>query len=56
MNLSSQNLTQLGLALGVCFAVYKFVGNPMAKTAAVAIGAVIVARQAPLTGPALKSA
>lgn len=53
MNLTSSDITKMGLALGLCFAAYKFVGNPLVKTAAIAVGAVIVARQAPLVGPAL---
>lgn len=51
--MDQQKLMKLGIALGVCAAVYKFVGNPMAKTAAVAVGAVIVARQLPYVGEAL---
>lgn len=53
MNISSSQITKLGLALGVCFAAYKFVSHPLVKTAAVAVGAVIVAKNAPITGPAL---
>lgn len=53
MNLSSSKLTSMGLALGVCFAAYKFIGNPMVKTAAVAVGAVILAKNAPVVGAAL---
>lgn len=55
MNLSTSKLTSLGIALGACFAVYKFVPNSTAKTAAVAVAAVIVARQAPFIGPALSA-
>jgi hypothetical protein len=53
MNLSSADLTKLGIALGLCAAVYKFVGNPMAKTAAVAVGSVILAKNVPYLGAAL---
>ncbi len=53
MNLTSAQLTKLGIALGACFAVYKFVDNSMAKTAAAAVGAVIVAKQLPYIGEAL---
>jgi hypothetical protein len=53
VNLTSSQVTKLGLALGVCFAAYKFVSNPMVKSAAVAVGAVIIAKNAPITGPAL---
>lgn len=53
MNLTTSQLTKLGVGLGICFGVYKFVSNPAAKTAAIAVGAVIVARQAPYVGDAL---
>jgi hypothetical protein len=53
MNLTTAQLTKLGIALGACFAVYKFVPNQMAKTAAVAVGGVIVARNVPYVGAAL---
>lgn len=53
MNLTSAQLTSLGMALGVCFVAYKFVGNPAVKTAALAVAAVIVAKRAPVIGAAL---
>lgn len=43
----------LGLALGTCYAAYKFVPNGIVKGAAAAVGAVIVAKQLPFVGPAL---
>lgn len=46
-------LTKLGIALGICYAAYKFVGNPMVKGAAVAVGAVIVAKKVPYLSAAL---
>lgn len=55
MNLSTAQLTKLGIALGICYGVYRFVDKPAVKTAAIAVGAVIVARQAPFTGPALSA-
>lgn len=51
--MDTAQLTKLGLALGVCAAVYKFVSNPMARTAALAVGAVIVAKKLPYVGEAL---
>jgi hypothetical protein len=53
MNLTTSQLTKIGFAAGICFGVYKFVSNPLAKTAAVAVAAVIVARQVPYVGDAL---
>lgn len=53
MNLTSSEITKLGLALGLCYAAYKFVSNPTVKTAAVAVGAVIVAKKLPFVGDAL---
>lgn len=53
MNLTSSQMTKLGFALGICFAVYKFVDHPAAKTAAIAVGGVIVAKQMPYVGAAL---
>ncbi len=51
--LTSSQMTKLGFALGICFAVYKFVPNLTAKTGAVAVAAVIVAKQVPYVGAAL---
>ncbi len=51
--MNSEKLVPLGLALGICYAVYKFAPNATAKTAAVAVAGVIVARQLPYVGPAL---
>lgn len=53
LNLTSAEITKLALALGVCYAAYRFSGNAMVKTAAVAVGAIVVAKQLPYTGPAL---
>lgn len=53
MNLTSSQITKLGLALGLCYAAYKFSSNGTVKTAAVAVGAVIVAKQLPFVGDAL---
>lgn len=53
MNLTTSQLTKLGVALGICYAAYRFVDKPQVKTAAVAVAAVIVARQVPYVGDAL---
>lgn len=53
MNLTSAEVTKLALALGACWAAYKFSPNAMVKTAAVAVGAIVVAKQLPYVGPAL---
>jgi hypothetical protein len=51
--MTQAEMMKLGIALGACFAVYKFVGNPMAKGAALAVGAVIVGKRVPYVGDAL---
>ena len=53
MNLSQSQLVKLGIALGICYGVTKVTSNPMIKTAAIAVGAVIVAKQVPYVGDAL---
>lgn len=46
-------LVTSGIALAVCYAVYKFVPHQAAKAASLGVAGVIVARQLPFTGPAL---
>ena len=53
MNLTTSEITKMGLAVGLCFAAYKFVGHPAVKTGAIAIAAVIVAKRLPYVGDAL---
>lgn len=53
MNLTTSQLTKLAIGVGICAGIYKFVSNPLVKTAAVGVAAVIVARQAPFLGDAL---
>jgi len=53
--MTAAQVTQLAIALGVCFAAYKFISNPIAKAAAIGVGAVIVGRQLPFVGPALSA-
>lgn len=44
--MDTAQLTKLGIAAGIVFAGFKF-GNPMIRAGAVAIGAVIAAKQVP---------
>jgi hypothetical protein len=53
MQLTQAQLVKLGIALGICYGATKVSSNPMVKTAAVAVGAVIIARQLPYVGSAL---
>jgi len=47
------NLTKLAVPAAILFAIYKFVPNAMAKGAALAVGAVLVAKQLPILGDAI---
>jgi len=53
MNLTSTDMKNLGIALGLCFAAYKFGPNPAIKAAALAVGAVVVAKRVPYVNAAL---
>lgn len=53
MNLSTSQLMKLGIALGACFAIYKFAPIPAAKAAALGVAGVIVAKQVPYVQDAL---
>lgn len=46
-------LMKLGMAVGICFAAYKFIKHPALKTGALAVGAVIVAKKVPVLKDAL---
>lgn len=46
-------MTKLAMAVGICYAAYRFVGNPALKAGAIAVGAVIVAKRLPILGAAL---
>ena len=46
-------LVPLGIALGICYAVAKFVSNPMVKAGAYGVAGVIVAKQIPYVQNAL---
>jgi len=53
MNLSTSQLTQLAISLGICYGIYKFVHHPAAQTAALGVAGVIVAKQLPYLQDAL---
>ena len=53
MNLTQSDLMKLGMALGICFAAYKFGPSPALKAAALAVGAVVVAKRVPILTDAL---
>lgn len=53
MNLTSSQLTKIAVALGGCFAAYKFIDKPEARTMALAVAGVIIARQLPYIQDAL---
>jgi uncharacterized protein (DUF2062 family) len=53
MNLTSSQLTKLGVALGIAAAVYKFVPNQMVKAAALGVAGTIIAKQLPYVSDAL---
>lgn len=51
--LSQAEMMRMGIALGICFAAYKFINHPAAKAAALGVGGVIVARKVPYLQDAL---
>jgi hypothetical protein len=51
--MNQADLMKLGMAVGVCFAAYKFGQHPAIKAGAIAVAAVIVAKRVPVVGPAL---
>lgn len=53
MNLTSSQLTKLAVALGACFAAYKFLPHPAAKAMALGVAGVIVGKQLPYVKEAL---
>lgn len=46
--MTNSEMTKLGMALGLLFAVYKFVPNQLAKAAALGVAGVIVAKRTPI--------
>ena len=53
MNLTTSEMTTIGIALAVCFAAYKFLPNAAAKAAALGVAGVIVAKQIPYVKDAM---
>ena len=53
MNLTSSQLTKIGMALAICAAVYKFAPHPAVKAAAMGVAGTIVAKQVPYVSDAL---
>lgn len=51
--MTQQQLMQLGMALGICYAAYRFSSNSAVKAAAIAVGAVIAAKRVPVLSTAL---
>lgn len=51
--MTTAEMTKLAIALGVCFAAFKYSGSQPVKAAALAVGAVIVAKRVPYVGAAL---
>lgn len=51
--MNTADMTKLAIALGACYAAFRFSGSQMVKGAALAVGAVIVAKRLPYVGDAL---
>lgn len=51
--MTQPEMISLAIALGACFAVYKYASSSTAKAAAIAVGSVIVAKRLPYIGAAL---
>lgn len=51
--MNSADLTKAGIALGIVFAVYKFVPNAAVKAAALGVGGMIVAKRIPFVSAAI---
>ena len=51
--MTQAELMKLGIALGACYAVWKYAGSGTAKAAAIAVGAVIIGKRLPYIGAAL---
>jgi hypothetical protein len=50
---TQSEMMKLGMAVGICFAAYKFAPHPAVKAGAIAVAAVIVAKKAPVLKDAL---
>lgn len=53
MNLTSSQLTKIGVALAMCYAAYRFIPNASVKAAALGVGGTIIAKQIPYVQDAL---
>ena len=51
--MTQSEMMKLGMAVGICFAAYKFAPHPAVKAGAVAVAAVIVAKRVPILSAAL---
>ena len=51
--MSQSEMVKLAVALGACFAVYKFAPMPAVKAGAVGVMATIIAKRLPYVGDAL---
>lgn len=51
--LSQAEMMRVGIALGICFAAYKFIPHQAAKAAALGVAGVVVARRVPYLQDAL---
>lgn len=48
MNLTQGEMTKMAIALGMLYAVYKFVPHPAAKAAALGVAGMVIARKVPV--------
>jgi hypothetical protein len=46
--MTQADMTKLAIALGICYAAYKFVPNAAAKAAALGVAGVIIAKRIPI--------
>lgn len=51
--MDQQSLMKAGIALGIVYAVYRFVPNAAVKAAALGVGGMIVAKQVPYLNEAI---
>jgi hypothetical protein len=51
--MTQTEMMKLGIAVGICFAAYKFAPQPAIKAAALAVVAVVVAKRVPYLSDAL---
>ena len=51
--MTQAELMKLAVALGACYAAFRFSGSQTVKAAALAVGAVVVAKRLPYIGDAL---